>query len=198
MSQLPPKPDFAAIEAAAHGSANRRTFLMALIGNLVYSWANNESMFIHVLTVLMDTDETSAAVVFATLNTTRARLDLVERLAKIKVKDRSILKALQRITTRFNELTKIRNEFNHCMYTLDERGEITHTHSIRLQEVRGKLQLGVIRKMDEARIKEMMEAIHDMTKLNREIWDFLPRLQTELGTTAGDGRAGANSKLVND
>jgi hypothetical protein len=184
--QLPPKPDFAAIEAAAHGSANRRTFIMALIGNLVYSWANNESMFIYVLMVLMNTDETSAAVVFTTLNTTRARLDLVDRLAKIKIKDKSIHKALDRIIAQFNELTKLRNEFNHCMYTLNERGEITHTHSIRMQEVKGKLQLGVVRKMDDARIDDIVAAIRDMTKLNREIWDFLPRLQGSLQASLND------------
>ena len=83
-------------------------------------------------------------------------------------------------------LTKLRNEFNHCMYTLNERGEITHTHSIRLQEVRGKLQLGVVRKMDEARINDMLAAIRDMTKLNREIWDFLPRLQGSLQASLND------------
>ena len=186
MSQLPPKPDFAAIEAAAHGSANRRTFIMALIGNLVYTWANNESMFIYVLMVLMNTREPSAAVVFSTLNTTRARLDLVERLAKIKIKDKSIQKALERIISQFNELTKLRNEFNHCMYTLNERGEITHTHSIRMQEVKGKLQLGVVRKMDDARINEILAAIRSMTKLNREIWDFLPRLQGSLQASPDD------------
>jgi hypothetical protein len=186
MSQLPPKPDFAAIEAAAKGSANRRTFIMALIGNLVYSWANNESMFIYVLMVLMNTDEASAAVVFTTLNTTRARLDLVERLAKIKIKDKSVQKTLERIITQFNELTKLRNEFNHCMYTLNERGEITHTHSIRMQEVKGKLQLGVVRKMDDARVNDILAAIRDMTKLNREIWDFLPRLQTSLQALGND------------
>ncbi|HUN97402.1 MAG TPA: hypothetical protein VMU69_14380 [Bradyrhizobium sp.] len=180
MTQLPPKPDFAAIEAAAHGSANRRTFIMALIGNLVYSWANNESMFIYVLMILMNTDEASAAVVFTTLNTTRARLDLVERLARIKIREKSIQKALERIIAQFNELTKLRNEFNHCMYTLNERGEITHTHSIRMQDVKGKLQLGVIRKMDDARINDILAAVRDMTKLNREIWDFLPRLQGSL------------------
>jgi len=188
MSQLPPKPDFAAIEAAAHATADRRSFILALIGNLVYSWANNESMFIYVLMILMNTDEASAAVVFATLNTTRARLDLVERLARIKIRERTVQKALERIIAQFNELTKIRNEFNHCMYTLNERGEITHTHSIRMQEVQGKLQLGVVRKMDDARIKEMLQAIRAMTKLNREIWDFLPRLQASLqgsGETAG-------------
>jgi Asp-tRNA(Asn)/Glu-tRNA(Gln) amidotransferase C subunit len=188
MSQLPPKPDFAAIEAAAHETADRRTFIMALIGNLVYSWANNESMFIYVLMILMNTDETSAAVVFATLNTTRARLDLVERLARMKIRERSVQKTLERIIAQFNELTKIRNEFNHCMYTLDERGEITHTQSIRMQEVQGRLQLGVVRRMDEARIKEMLQAIRAMTKLNREIWDFLPRLQASLrGSTDAAG-----------
>jgi Asp-tRNA(Asn)/Glu-tRNA(Gln) amidotransferase C subunit len=184
--QLPPKPDFAAIEAAAHGSANRRTFIMALIGNLVYSWANNESMFIYVLMVLMNTDEASAAVVFTTLNTTRARLDLVERLARIKIRDKSVQKALERIITQFNELTKLRNEFNHCMYTLNERGEITHTHSIRMQDVKGKLQLGVVRKMDDARINDILAAVRDMTKLNREIWDFLPRLQGSLQASANE------------
>jgi Asp-tRNA(Asn)/Glu-tRNA(Gln) amidotransferase C subunit len=180
LPRLPPKPDFAAIEAAAHGSANRRTFIMALIGNLVYTWANNESMFIYVLMVLMNTDETSAAVVFTTLNTTRARLDLVERLAKLKIDDKPVQKALERIITQFNELTKLRNEFNHCMYTLNENGEITHTHSIRMQDVKGKLQLGVVRKMDDARINDILAAIRTMTKLNRDIWDFLPRLQNSL------------------
>ena len=187
MSQLPPKPDFAAIEAASHESVNRRTFILALIGNLVYSWSNNESMFIYVLMLLMKTDETSAAVVFATLNTTRARLDLVDRLAKINVRDRAIAKALDRIVTKFNDLTKIRNEFNHCMYTVNDRGEITHTNSIRMHEARGQVQLGIVRKMDDTRINSMIEAIRSLTKLNRDIWDFLPVLQRHLDEVARQG-----------
>jgi hypothetical protein len=188
-SQLPRKPDFAAIEASAHQSVNRRTFILAAIGNLVYGWSNNESMFIYVIMLLMNTDEPSAAIVFATLNTTRARLDLVDRLAKIKIRDKAIAKTLEKIVTRFNELTRMRNEFNHCMYTVGEHGEITHTRSIRLQEVRGQLQLGVVRDMDDARIKEMMDAIRNQTRLNRDIWEFLPRLQTHLAAVHADGGA---------
>jgi hypothetical protein len=182
VSRLPPKPDFAAIEAeaAAHQSASRRTFILAAIGNLVYSWANNESMFIYVLMLLMRTDEASATVVFATLNTTRARLDLIERLAKIKIRDRVIEKELERLLGKFNDYTRIRNEFNHCMYAVDQHGEITHTHSIRMQAGRGPLKLGMVRKLDEPRIKEMLEAIRNLTQLNRDIWDFLPRLQAHL------------------
>lgn len=189
VSRLPPKPDFAAIEAeaAAHQSASRRTFILAVIGNLVYSWSNNESMFIYVLMLLMKTDETSATVVFATLNTTRARLDLVERLAKIKIKDRAVEKELERLVAKFNDYTRIRNEFNHCMYAVDQHGEITHTHSIRMQTARGRLQLGVVRKLDEPRIQEMLDAIRNLTQLNRDIWDFLPRLQAHLESADSSG-----------
>ena len=66
------------LAAAAPASADRRTFVLALIGNLICSWSNNESLFIYVLMILQRTDEASAAVVFATLNTTRARPDLIQ------------------------------------------------------------------------------------------------------------------------
>lgn len=74
----------------------------------------------------------------------------------------------------------MRNEFNHCMYVLDERGEFTHTN--RMQEVKGRLQLGVVRPMDDARIHELQNAIHSMTQLNRDIWDFMGVLQKYLAT----------------
>jgi len=80
--------------AVAAASADRRTLVLALIGNLICSWSNNESLFIYVLMILLRTDEASAAVVFATLNTTRARLDLIQRLAKIRVTDKALAKSL--------------------------------------------------------------------------------------------------------
>ncbi len=182
-AQLPPMPDFEAIEAVAPKSADHRTSILALIGNLVFSWSNNESLFIYLLMLLLKTDQTSAAIVFATLNTTRARLDLIQRLAKVQIRDRAIDKALTDLIERFNDCTRIRNEFNHCMYMVDSRGEITHTHSIKIVESRKRLQLGEIRPMDEQRIKEMTAATQELKKLNRDIWHFLPRLQRCLEQT---------------
>ncbi len=183
MTQLPPRPHFETIEAISHQSADRRTEILALIGNLVYSWSNNESMFIYVIMLLLNTDQTSATIVFATLNTTRARLDLISRLATAKIRDRAVAKELESLIERFNDCTRFRNEFNHCMYTLNERGEITHTHVLRLQERRGKLELGQVRKMDNSRIKRISDKINELKQLNRDIWDFLPKLQK---TLAGD------------
>lgn len=177
---LPPKPDFESIDSFAPKSADRRTSVLALIGNLVFSWSNNESLFIYLLMILLKTDQTSAAVVFATLNTTRARLDLIQRLAKTQVTDREIATTIDDIIERFNEYTRVRNEFNHCMYTVSDRGDITHTHSIRIVETRKRLQLGEIKPMDEARIKEMVETVHGLKRLNRDIWAFLPRLEAHI------------------
>ena len=73
VSKLPPKPDFEVLAAAVPASADRRIFVLALMGNLICSWSNNESLFIYVLMILRRTDEAAAAVVFATLNTTRAQ-----------------------------------------------------------------------------------------------------------------------------
>lgn len=193
-ARLPPKPDFEAIEAAAMNSADHRTMILALIGNLVFSWSNNESMFIYVLMVLLDTDEVSAAIVFATLNTTRARIDLVQRLAKAKIADRAVARALDHLIDRFNDCTRVRNEFNHCMYTVSERGEITHTHAMKIKESGGRLVLGEVRPMDQGRIDELSRTVQDLNALNRELWDFLPRLQASIkpGSTspAGEQREG--------
>src|SRR5262245_35102066 len=191
MSRLPPKPHFSAIEAAAVKSGGRRTVTLTLIGNLVHCWSNNESLFIYILMLLMETDEASSAIVFATLNTTRARIDLIERLAKIKISDEQVEKKLDDIIERFNETTRTRNEFNHCMYVIDEHGEITHTNHMRVHEVKGRLQLGVVRPMDDLRIRELQESIRAMTRLNRDIWDFLGVLQKHLAEQARPKRANA-------
>lgn len=62
-------------------------------------WSNNESLFIYILMNLLRTAEASAAVVFATPNTTRVAL-----------------------IQRFSESTWVRNELNHCMFIFDSKG----------------------------------------------------------------------------
>ena len=179
-SELPQKPDFEAIAAASPSSADRRTLILALIGNLVSSWSNNESLFIYVLMILLRTDQASAALTFATLNTTRARLDLIQRLAKIAIRDRELDKTLGKIIDRFNDSTHVRNEFNHCMYVVDATGQITHTQSMRIVQTKSSVQFGEKKLMDDARLKSMVKATRDMTRINRDIWDFLPRLEQHL------------------
>ena len=154
--------------------------VLALIGNLICSWSNNESLFIYILMILLRTEEAAAAVVFATLNTTRARLDLIQRLAKIRITDKALAKSLTALIERFSESTKVRNELNHCMFVFDRAGAITHTQSMRLMETRSSLRFGELKALDETRLQEMAQTTSEMTKINRDIWDLLPRLEAHV------------------
>ena len=163
---------------------------MTLIGNLILSWSNNESMFVYVLMVLLDVDDVSAALVFTSLNTTRARVDLVRRLASIKIRDRAIAQTFTRLLRRFDTCTRVRNEFNHCVYNFDEKGEIVTTHIMRVQESRGQLSLGATRAMDEARVRELSDVIRQLKRLNRDIWSFLPMLRAHLEQVSPSSEGG--------
>jgi hypothetical protein len=176
-TDLPPIPDFADIEAKAPHTSDQRTQVLALIGNLVYTWSNNESVFIYLLMVLLESDFDAAAITFVSLNTTRARLDLIRRLTKAKVKDPETVRKVERLIERFNECTRVRNEFNHCIYQMDGRGRITHTSTLRISETADEVGFATARPLDAARMRQIAATIRRLTKLNRDLWTFLPVLE---------------------
>jgi hypothetical protein len=125
------------------------------------------------------TDEASAAVVFATLNTTRARLDLIQRLANIRISDKALSKNLTAIIERFSESTKVRNELNHCMSFLIPRRH----HPNAVDAIDGNKVEPEVRRdkgTGQSRQQKMLETTHEMTKINREIWDLRPRLEAHV------------------
>lgn len=182
-TRLPTRPNFAALEAAAVGSGAQRVAFLSLIGDLNFAWSNNESMFIYVLMLLLDTDETAAAVVFSTLNTTRARLDLAQRLAKIRIADKELRAELDGIVEDFGVGTRLRNDLNHATFVVDADGAITHTQSMKLEEGRGRLRFGTRRPVDQARLDEIAAATQALYLLNRRIWDILPRLEQAMAAS---------------
>jgi hypothetical protein len=180
---LPPRPDFAAIETAARDTAADRQNLMTMIGQLVFSWSNNESLLIYVLMLLLKTDERSAAVVFSTLNTTRARLDLVRRLSLLHLRDSAIRAEIDRTIELFNDANRIRNEFMHAMYLVNDQGEITHTQMLRFVERRGRASFGDRQPIDAKRRQTLVDVDDGLRQLNRQLWDLLPRLQAAMAST---------------
>lgn len=179
-AKLPQAPDFNSMEASAPLTADQRTQILAHVGNLIFTWSNNESIFIYLLMVLLECDFDAATITFISLNTTRARLDLIRRLTKAKIRDAETVRKVERIIDRFNECTKVRNEFNHCIYQMNERGEITHTNVLKISETKTGLQYAVIRPIDQARLKEISSTIKKLTKLNRDLWAFLPELERKV------------------
>jgi hypothetical protein len=179
----PPRPDFLALESAAARTAPQRQAFLAQIGDLNFAWSNNESMLIYVIMLLLKTDEIAAAIVFSTLNTTRSRVDLIQRLSKTQLKDTALRREIEQLLGQFIRSTRVRNEFNHATYVVSANGEITHTHSMKLEENRGRLRFGVRRPVDEKRKEQLETAIRELQLINRCLWDLLPRLNTHMTAT---------------
>ncbi|MDA7948176.1 MAG: hypothetical protein MPJ78_11955 [Hyphomicrobiaceae bacterium] len=170
--------------------------VLALIGNLFVNWSNNESLLVYLIDLFMEDDRASpephvagdepspsAVIVFSTLNTTRARIDLIRRLSRFSITDSGLQDELDRLLARFEATTRIRNEFNHAMYLVDqETGELTHTQSTRIVQRGGKLKFGATKKIDQARIETLKQTIQEMCDLNGDIRDLLTRLGPHLET----------------
>lgn len=149
---------------------------LALLGRLTINWSNNESLLIHLSMHLMRTDERSAAIVYATLNTARARLDLVRRLARAQVRDKPLRRRIDAVLTRFDACARARNEYLHSMYTLDAHGHLTEMRALRLRETRTEMSFGVPTPFDDHRLAMLRKLVADLADLNKALWSLMSDL----------------------
>jgi hypothetical protein len=170
-------PDPAEITEAALKGWLAMKELLALIGELSMNWSNNESQFIYVIRALLKTDDAAAAIVFATLNTTRSRLDLVSRLARVRLKGSPLHQEVNAIVKDFLARTRFRNELNHATFIAGATGAISHTLSTKIDERGSTLTFGTKRMMDQKRIEEMVREIAALKSINRRLLDIIPKLE---------------------
>jgi len=158
-AKLPAKPELAAVEGEARDALEARTDLLAHLGNLALIWSSNESLLIYVTMVLLEIDEPSAAVTFAALGTTWARTELIRRLLLIKVRDPVVCAGMEDIVERVSEADKARNE----LLRFERHGQIASGDS---------------QALEQKRIESITKTCADLKRLNRDLWDLLPRLQS--------------------
>lgn len=143
---------------------------LLLIGRLNYTWTNTESLLVHVIAGLARTDKDTAVVLFLTLNTMRARVDLVERLAKL---DRTPPAESGRIlvaTRKLVQLSATRNRYNHSIYAFDPETGHVRTILMRIADRKDEIRMGQTTALDSAALAEIRSAITDLGALNREFW----------------------------
>jgi hypothetical protein len=149
--------------------------VLLLLGQLNYTWTNTESLLIHVIAGLCQSDKETAIVIFLTLNTSRARIDLVERLAKMQRTPAACRTDVLEATKRLSEEGKLRNKYNHCIYSFDPDSGRGLTQSMRIFESRDEIKYGKIEELDDQEIVRIKESIQSLVKLNRDLWDLTER-----------------------
>lgn len=146
---------------------SRNEDLLLLVGQLNYTWTNTESLLIHIIEHLMRTRKDVATIVFLTLNTTRARLDLIERLAKLPTADKDVRGFVMDIAARMRRASGMRNKYNHCIYGFDDTGTIESTQLMRVADYGDTLVYGRVERVDEKEIAKIRSSIVDLVALNR-------------------------------
>ena len=155
---------------ADHGSGPTFDEALLLIGRMNYTWTNTESLLVHVIAGLARTDKDTAVILFLTLNTMRARVDLVERLAKF---DRTPAAERTRIlaaTRKLVQLSGPRNRYNHSIYAFDPENGQVRTILMRIADRKDDIRMGQSSDLDAAALDEIRSAIRELGALNREFW----------------------------
>nr|WP_314262504.1 hypothetical protein [uncultured Devosia sp.] len=147
--------------------------VLQLVGQLNYTWTNTESLFIYLIAHLAGTNKEAAIVIFLTLNTTRARIDLLERLSKLGAISEDTRRRVLGLTERLKQEAKVRNKYNHCIYSFDANGEFGSTQLMRINEFGDDLRYGKVEVLDDGEIGRIRNAITQVTSVNRDIWEFI-------------------------
>lgn len=160
-----PKGDHSAKD---NDAALREIFLR--VGQLNFNWTNTESLFIHVIAGLAKVEKDVAIVIFLTLNTTSARLDLIDRLAKLPGTPQEERDGIIDLTTRFRKESALRNKYNHCIYSFDTEGGPLNTIMMRIADRKDRILVGKQEVADEREIARIDATITRLQQLNLDIW----------------------------
>jgi len=144
--------------------------ILLLVGQLNYTWTNTESLLIYLIGGLARVDKETAIVIFLTLNTTRARIDLVERLAKMQKTPPECRAEILEVTGRLSKEAGLRNKFNHCIYSFDPESGRGITQLMRIFESRDEIKYGKVESLDEREIARIRKSIAALADLNKAIW----------------------------
>lgn len=147
--------------------------LLLRVGQLNYSWTNTESLLIHLIAGLAEIDKETATVVFLTLNTSRARLDLVERLAKLDRIPDVVRQDVLAVTKDLSGKSHLRNKFNHCIYSFDAECGGLNTILMRIADRRDDIKYGKTEPVDEREMSRLEIAITEIQQLNLQIWKLI-------------------------
>lgn len=170
------------LKMAAAGAANSPQApedvldgVLQRVGRLNYTWTNTESLLIHLIAGLASVEKDVAVVIFLTLSTTRARVDLVQRLAKMSRVDVKLRDEVLALTSRLTREAALRNKYNHCIYSFDpEEGQL-QTIMMRIQDRRKDIRVGKTEPVTQGEASSIDESIGRLRQLNVDIWDLVLR-----------------------
>jgi hypothetical protein len=168
------------IQLPIPGDAKHNAGFMLAIGGLVIAWANNESVFLAMLQLLLKADTQTAHIVWHSHRTTQARLEMAARLARETIKDAKLLIDIERAISQFRGFSRVRNFFCHATYSYADDLRLQSATGVTLTQEGNPIRLEQ-KRMDGATLNEITSATMNLMDFNAEIWGVVSRLAEALG-----------------
>ncbi|MGA9433591.1 MAG: hypothetical protein WBV62_05085, partial [Roseobacter sp.] len=134
---------------------------------------NTESLLIHLIAGLSRTDKETAIVTFLTLNTTRARIDLVQRLSKLDRVPQDERDAVLDVTRKVQQLSGLRNKYNHCIYSFDNKSGDLSTIQMRVADRKNRIKVGEMAPLDKQALEGIQTSLEEMASVNQSVWQVI-------------------------
>ncbi len=147
--------------------------ILLLVGQMNYSWTNTETLLIHFIAGLAGVDKETATVIFLTLNTTRARLDLVDRLAKMGRIKPSAKEEILALTHEMVKVLRHKNRYNHCLYSFDDEGKHAKTILMRIADTKSDIKIGKTQDLDASEMEKIRDSIKTIENINHQAWSLI-------------------------
>ncbi len=147
--------------------------ILLMVGQVNYAWTNTESLLIHLIAGLARVDKETAIIIFLTLNTTRARLDLVERLAKMARTSEPCRDDVLSVTAALGREARVRNKYNHCIYSFDPDGSNAKTILMRIFDDKKNIKYGKTELIDAREMDRLHASRRALEVINRKIWKII-------------------------
>jgi len=158
---------------AGHSAKSAFDDFLLLLGRLNYSWTNTESLLIHLIAGLSRTDKETAIVIFLTLNTTRARIDLVQRLSKLDRVPQEERDAVLDVTRTVQQLSGLRNRYNHCIYSFDNKSGDLSTIQMRVADRKNRIKVGEMMPLDQDALDGIQNSLDELASVNQSVWQVI-------------------------
>jgi hypothetical protein len=168
-----------AVKLTIVGDSAHNSGIQMAIGGLMIGWSNNESVFMAMLQCLIGGGTHSASIVWHSIRTTQARLDLIYKLSREQIKDQSLLDEMQVAIRNFKGLSGVRHFFAHATYGYSDDLKLASASSVTLT-ADGYPHKSERKVFDLATINEINHATLELAKINQRLWDLVIRVQDAL------------------
>jgi hypothetical protein len=163
-----------------HGKAAHNGAFLVAIGNLIINWANNESVFLAMLQLLVGGGRLTGAIIWNSQRTSNARVELVGKLCRERIEDCELLKDITDAINHFKTLSRTRNFYCHSTYNYSSELILSTVHGVTAPQEGAPISFKT-KKMDLATLNEIGHVSVELSQLNRALWALVIRLQNSLG-----------------